>query len=280
MQISKRNDKMATTNFKESKGAISKKTKEIRRKKRKKRLISALVVVLVLSVLALCALSLTVFFKTAKIDVKGNTVYTAEEIISVAGIDIGDNLILISDKRVEETLKVKLPFVNEVNIERSFPDTLKITVKETKEEICFANSKAYYSANKDGKILKKYKATPENLIRVTVSDKVEFKTGRKVIFSNEREEELYNNFFNMINTYNYDVSFVNISDPFSSYMKLEDRIIVKMGSSSYFQNKSDYLKASLTGIGKEDEGVFDLSAWTPENNQPVLTYCDISSYEK
>ena len=63
-------------------------------------------------------------------------------------------------------------------------------------------------------------------------------------------------------------------------MKIEDRLIVKFGSSAYFQNKSDYLKASLSGISKNAEGVFDLSAWTPDNNQPVLTYEDISSFEK
>ena len=75
-------------------------------------------------------------------------------------------------------------------------------------------------------------------------------------------------------------NFINISDPFASYMKLENRLIVRFGSSAYFQNKSDYLKAALAGISKEAEGIFDLSAWTPDNNQPVLTYDDISSYEK
>ena len=271
---------MATTNFKEKKAAVSKKTKEIKRKKRKRRLITTLIVLLVMAVLTLCALSLTVFFKIAKIDVKGSAIYTAEEIISVADIDIGDNLFLINDNKVEETIKVKLPFVDEVKIERTFPESLKIVVKETKEEICFFNGKNSYSANMNGKILKKYSEPPEDLILVTVSNKTEFKLGRNVVFNNEREEELYNNFFNMINLYGYDVNFINISDPFSSYMKLENRLIVKFGSSSYFQNKSDYLKAGLDGISKNAEGIFDLSAWTPDNNQPVLTYDDISSYEK
>ena len=100
------------------------------------------------------------------------------------------------------------------------------------------------------------------------------------MFQNERETDLFYNFVNMINDNNFDVQFVNISDPFSSYMKFENRIIAKFGSSSYFENKIAYFKASLKGVSENAEGVFDLSGWTPENNKPVLTYGDISSYEK
>lgn len=272
---------MATTNFREKeREAAAKKARARKKQRRKKQLLTALIIILIVSVLTLCVLSVTVFFKTAKIEVKGSNTYTSEEIISVADIEIGDNLILINDKKIEEKLKLKLPFIDNVEIIRNFPDSLTIKVKETKEEICFSSDKAFYSANIKGKIIKKYSSAPENLTLVTVSDKVEFKTGKNVVFKNEREEELYNNFFDMINKYNYDVNFVNISNPFSSYMKLEDRLIVKFGSSSYFVNKSDYLKASLSGISKNAEGVYDLSAWTPDNNQPVLTYGDISSYTK
>lgn len=258
----------------------AKKARDRKKQRRKRQLVTALVLIIVVSFITLGVLSLTVFFKTAKIDVKGSKTYTAEQIISAADIEIGDNLILINDKKTQEKLKYKLPFIDDVTIKRNFPDEVTISVKETKEEICFANDKGVYTSNKKGKIINKIDAIPDNLILVTVSDKVEFKTGKNVVFKNEREEELYNNFLSMIDTYNYEVNFINISNPFSSYLKLEDRLIVKFGSSSYFQNKSDYLKASLSGISKNAEGIYDLSAWTPDNNQPVLTYEDISSYTK
>ena len=271
---------MATTNFKEKEREAAKKAKLQKKKRRKKRLITAFIVVLIMAVITLCFLSLTVFFKITTVNVSGSSNYTAEEIVSAAGIEAGDNLILLNDKKISEKLQSKLPFIDEVKVDKVLPDKVKLTVKETKEEIYFSNGKDIYSANIKGKIIKKYDIAPENLIMVTVSEKIKFETGSKIIFNVEREEELYNNFFNMLNTYSYDVNFINISDPFASYMKLENRLIVRFGSSAYFQNKSDYLKAALAGISKEAEGIFDLSAWTPDNNQPVLTYDDISSYEK
>ncbi len=271
---------MATKNIKEKERESAKKAKIQKKKRRKRHLITALIVFLLVAIITLCVLSVTVFFKITTVSVSGSTSYTAKEIVSAAGIEAGDNLMILNAGRISEKLQTKLPFIDEVKVEKTFPDTVKLIIKETREEIYFSNGKDIYSANKKGKIIKEYDTAPENLIMVTVSDKTEFKTGSKIEFAALREKELYDNYFNMINTYEYEVNFINISDPFASYMKLENRLIVKFGSSAYFQNKSDYLKASLAGISKDAEGVFDLSAWTPDNNQPVLTYSDISSYEK
>ena len=108
----------------------------------------------------------------------------------------------------------------------------------------------------------------------------EFSAGKVIVFGNEREQNLFEDYLNMMKDINYKVNFINISDPFSSYMKIDDRIVVKFGSSSYYKEKVSYLKASLASISNTAEGVFDLSAWSPDNNQPVLTYGDTSTYQK
>lgn len=272
---------MATTSFsKKEKEAAERKAKSRKRKQRKLKIITTLVVVLIMSVAAVCALSLTVLFKIETINVSGSTTYTAEEVITAAGIAVGDNLIRVSKNSLSENLQKTLPFIDEVVVEKQFPGILNISVKETKEELVFKNSKAVYTANREGKILKKYSEYNGDLMFVKVSDKALFNEGETILFENEREKELCFNFISMIFENGYDVEFVNVSDPFSSYMKFEDRIIAKFGSASYFENKAAYFKAGVKGISEKAEGVFDLSAWTPENNKPVLTYGDISSYEK
>lgn len=269
---------MATTklNDKQRETAI----KSQKKKRRKKNTAIKLVVFFVITALVLCILSLTVFFKIETISVTGNTTYTAEEILSTAEIDKGDNLILINGENLSKRLAVMLPFVDKVKVEKSFPNSLKLIVTETKEEFCFANEGNYYSGNNNGKVIKKYDAAPENLIMMTLSNNVKFTLGKQIVFDNEREQALFDNYLNLIKELKYKVNFINISDYFDSYIKIDDRIIVKFGSSSYFEDKVAYLKASLDGVSNTAEGVFDLSAWTPDNNQPVLTYGDISSYEK
>lgn len=272
---------MSTTKFRDNeREAAQAKAKALKKKKRKKKTVTALIIILMVSVIISCILSLTVFFKIENISVTGNDTYTAEEILTAAEINKGDNLILLNGKKISERLQILLPFVEKIEVKKTFPETLKIIVLETKEEVCFVNDNNCYSANKNGKVIKKYNAPIDNLIKITVSKEVNLNLGEKIKFSNEREETLFNNYLVALEELNYKIDFINISDAFTSYMKIDDRIIVKFGSSSYFKEKVAYLKASLAGISHSAEGVFDLSAWTPDNNQPVLTYGDISSYEK
>ncbi len=272
---------MAIDNFREKeREAAAVKTKQRKRRRRKRQAAVILVLVLLITVMTLMVLSLTVFFNTTEIKIDGSKTYTAEEIISAAEISGGDNLFLMNENKISERLQKQLPFIDEVKLERHLPDTLKITVVETKEEICFSNGKDIFSANRKGKVIKEYTQIPENMMLVTVSGDTKLTAGATVDFATDREADLFDSFFAMIEEYNFDVNFINISDPFASYMKLENRLIIKFGSGSYFDNKAAYLKASLKGVSKNSVGVFDLSAWTPENNQPVLTYGDISSYEK
>lgn len=272
---------MATTKFRgKEREAAEAKARALKKKRRKKKTVTALVITLLTAVLVVCVLSITVFLKTENIVVKGNNTYSAEEILSAAEINKGDNLLLISSEKINRKLPVLLPFVDSVKVEKNLPGTLKLTVTETKEEVCFVNKNNCFSADLKGKILKEYEKPDENLIKITISDGAKLLTGTNIEFSNERETTLFNNYLNLIKELEYKINFINISDQFSSYMKIDDRIIVKLGSSSYFAEKVAYLKASLAGINSAAEGVFDLSAWTPENNQPVLTYGDISAYEK
>ena len=157
---------MATTNFKEKEREAAKKAKLQKKKRRKKRLITAFIVVLIMAVITLCFLSLTVFFKITTVNVSGSSNYTAEEIVSAAGIEAGDNLILLNDKKISEKLQSKLPVIDEVKVDKVLPDKVKLTVKETKEEIYFSNGKDIYSANIKGKIIKKYDTAPEDLVMV------------------------------------------------------------------------------------------------------------------
>lgn len=256
-----------------------KRTKKKRRKKNKVKSGLLLLFITAIALIAVLVLSLTVFFKISNFKVVGNTKYTTDEILSAVDIKEGDNLFLASEAKISDALRSKLPFIDEVKIKRILPDTLQITVGETTEEVCFVSNGRFYTANTKGKIISEVASVPQNLIAFIVPDTTVFGIGKAVSFASERESELFNSYMVMISKNGYDVTSVNISDPYNSYMKYEDRLIVKFGSSSYFEEKADYFSASLSGIEDGIMGIYDLSGWKPQNNQPVLTYCDISNYE-
>ena len=87
----------------------------------------------VVSVLAICGaivLALTLFFRINTLEVTGQQRYTVQQIQQASGIRIGDNMFLINKFDAASALREKLPYIEEVRINRRLPATLTIQVRE------------------------------------------------------------------------------------------------------------------------------------------------------
>lgn len=71
-----------------------------------------------------------VFFRVEKITIAGSTVYTDEEIIAAAGVEIGDNLFLVGRVQTSGKIRRQLPYIDTVNVRWALPDTLVVNVTE------------------------------------------------------------------------------------------------------------------------------------------------------
>ncbi len=253
-----------------------------RKSKNKKNKGAAITVIFLLlcAIAVFCVLSLTVFFKTEVIKVEGNSTYTDSEIISASSVEKGDNLIRISREKVSEKLISDLPFIKSVKIKRDFPSTVIIVVEETTEDIYIKNSNKYYSADMTGKILKKYDQLPsDEKILFVVSKDTKTTPGKTISFKNNREFELFEAYLKVIKSELYDINSVNIDGRFDSYMIIENRMVAKFGSSSFFEEKLGYFKSGYSKISSTSTGVFDLSSWTPQSNVPRFRPQSIESYK-
>jgi cell division protein FtsQ len=271
---------MATENIRErEREAAIRKAKKGKIRRKRKQLVAIFSIVFTICLATLVTLSLTVWFNVETINVKGSKLYSAEQIISTADVEKGDNLFLISTSVISERLQKQLPFITSVEIKRRLPDSIEISVKETTEKICVISEEKCFSADASGKILAEYDEVPEGLIKILVADDTKMQPGEKISFNTQREAELLELYMKCIEENDWNVNSINLSDPYDTYFKLEDRLIVKFGSSSYFDEKIAYLKGGISNIPNNTEGVFDLSGWTPKNNRPVLSQEDISSFE-
>ena len=80
--------------------------------------------------------------------------YTAEEIIDASGIQMGDNLLLLNKAEVAAQIKQSLPYVSQVQIKRSLPSSVVITV--TEYEISYAirdEQGGWWLISRDGRVL-------------------------------------------------------------------------------------------------------------------------------
>ena len=52
--------------------------------------------IIMLAVVAAIVFGVAIFFKVTTIEVQGNTLYSAEDVIAASGIEPGDNLLLVN----------------------------------------------------------------------------------------------------------------------------------------------------------------------------------------
>lgn len=93
------------------------------------------------------------YFAIKDIKVNGNARVSRAEVLEMAGVNIGDNLLKISAAEIRKNLRLNT-WVSEVNIARNFPDRLSIAVKE-RNPVAFINLNALYFVDETGTVFKK-----------------------------------------------------------------------------------------------------------------------------
>lgn len=124
--------------------------KKKRRKKRAKVVFFGMLFVLMMLTLAI--LSVTVFFNAETILVEGNNRYTAEEILEVGGLEIGQNLFRLDKFKVIDRME-GLPYVKTVEIDRKLPNTLSVKVIENQPVVWLETDTGAALLNEEYRVL-------------------------------------------------------------------------------------------------------------------------------
>lgn len=105
--------------------------------------------------------SISGFFTVDSIEVKGNSHFTAEEIINIAHAVPGHNLLYNTDEKPITDYLEQNPYIKSASVSRKLPSTLVITVEERAEAICFNYDDDYLIMDDEGILLKKTRTEPK-----------------------------------------------------------------------------------------------------------------------
>ena len=128
--------------------------KQRRKTVRRKRVIWIFCTVLFfLMVLVVAIVFSKFFFSVRSIEIKCGTYYDEKTIEQVCGIKKGDVLFTVDTDKVAQKIERELPHAISVTVQRDYPGTLKIHVKETDADFCFEISGQYVAVSKELKVL-------------------------------------------------------------------------------------------------------------------------------
>ena len=112
-----------------------------------------------IGVALLVVLVLMAFLRVRNISVIGNSVYSQSEIQEASGISQGSALLLVNKTTAASRIQAQLPYVDEVRVGISLPDTVKIEVVELETAFAVAaDDGSYWLINSEGRLIEQITA--------------------------------------------------------------------------------------------------------------------------
>ena len=113
--------------------------------------------VIMLALVAAVVFGVAVFFKVSRVEVQGNSLYSAEQVVQASGIEAGDNLLTLNKATVAGNIITQLPYVEKVSVGRSMPDAVILEVQESTARFAvMSDTNVIWLISSSGKALERY----------------------------------------------------------------------------------------------------------------------------
>ena len=214
----------------------------------------------VLLILCLAVFGISAFLKIQKIEVSGNLLYAAGNIIEEAGISQGDNMLLINAGAIAEKIRAAMPFISDVRVTRVFPDSIHIKVSESAATAVIKYQNQALIIDSAGRILQSENAAPSGLIEIRGFTPVNPEEGKtlKTEVGGETRLQYLTEVLKAMESAGIcgDVSYLDVANIANITFGYADKYTVILGGSSDVQHKLSQLTSRIiTEIeGREPAG--------------------------
>lgn len=216
----------------------------------------------IVMIFAATASAAVIFFKIGEIKVTGETVYTKEEIIEASNIHVGQSMFLFNKFASISNIFAVCPYIDEIQMRRSLPDTIEIIVTPCVPAVAVHSSGAYYLMDVKGKILQKIGNLKDEKIPVVTGGQLsDPEVGKYAEFLDEESAKAL---FSVLNTAKNNDILDNIGDiditrVYEISFKYQNRFLVKVGGPDDMEHKFRFLQAVIDSLGENEMGIIDIS---------------------
>ena len=249
---------------------IAAKRKASKKRQRAKAGKRVLILFIIAAIITFCVLSLTIFFPVKNIAVKGDSPYTAQQIIKASGITKGKNT-FVTGLGAEDNICKKLPYIGVAKVSRNLSGNIVITVEKAKPSHCYSSLNKYLLCDADDKVLEVLTKQPDDVLVYLGTTAKDTKAGSIVTFADEEKKQLFNQVVTVLNSKNIKVNMVNVEQKVEISLRVEGRFNVKLGSTAYLEAKVNHLYGMIKQSEKDRVGTIDLSDYSPQNPTGILT---------
>lgn len=219
-RIKKTEKKQTETRFVDNAG------KKQRKASKRRKITPFLIVVSVFILAAAVYLCLTMLFNVDRVVIVGNTLYEERDLIETSGIEKGDNLFEVDIAYAEDKLYSVYNYIEEVDVKRSFPNAVTVTITEATPFSVIEEADGYTLVSIGGKVLERgLDEVPEGMLSVR---------GLSTVTStedNDKRMELMKKIVSTMNSLGMeDYVFLDLTDTLEITMIYDNRVKVNLGN--------------------------------------------------
>ena len=122
---------------------------------------------------------------------EGNERYSQEQILSVASVEMGANMILTPGEQIAQRIYRALPYVDHVEVQKRFPTTLKMVITESQPVAVITGAASAWIVDAKGKLLEQADETQaQEYTKVTGLELLEPEQGAQAQTTPENQAQL------------------------------------------------------------------------------------------
>lgn len=175
-------------------------------------------------------LSLTVLFKTEKIEVEGDEYYFDDQIIAFSGVQYQQNIFVEALSADAENIVKNLPYVEKAEISFSVPDTIIIKITNAVPSYVIENGNEYLIISASGRILDSASDNKDKLPLLKCEKLKSTKIGEYVSFSDDNIPEILKSVTDSLEANDVKkITAFDVTDTANIMLVYDDRITINLG---------------------------------------------------
>lgn len=207
---------------------------------------------------------MSVLLRVSEIRVEGNEHYTQQEIISATGLETGDNIFFFDKFSTISRAYTKLPYLEEVTVERQLPGRLTIRVVESKALAYLFVDGEEWTIDRSCKILgKAVEGETEELIPIYGIKPGTLMIGERLERADGSEERVdyLAELLGQLQERGLasETEWVDFTDTNKVFFKYTDKYQVVIGDGENVEHKFAMLMSVLSQLKEGDVGTIDVS---------------------
>ena len=216
--------------------------KKQRKAAKRRKLTPFLFVVSVFILAAAVYLCLTMLFNVDRVKIEGNTLYEEMDLIKTSGIEKGENLFEVDTAYAEDKLYSVYSYIEEVEVKRSFPNSVTIKIIEAVPFSVVEEADGYTLVSTGGKVLERgLEEVPYGMLSVR---------GISTVTNSEDNTKRKDLMMRIIGTMQElkmeDYVFLDLTDTLEITMIYDNRVRVKLGNELELEYKLQFVDSVIS----------------------------------